>query len=179
MEMIWGKPILTGRWAELIEGYELYGFDYSAPEKAYNEFEAAIFAHAFKQDSDGMIEALGSVEELVRIADRLRTWLVPADLPEELTIAHGGPEGVPETRINWTTSIHVAETFAKYEVMMQGHGNGEMLLGKVRREDVIMALPEDIEAEIAVRPGSVKVTNRWPVLISQEQIIAWREAIIR
>lgn len=178
METIWGKSILTGRWAELVEGYECIGSEYSAPQ-AYDETDAAIFAHAFKNDSDGMIEALGSVEELVRIADRLRQWLVSPDLPEELTIAHGGPEGVPETRINWTTDLHVAETFAKYEVTMRGHGNGEMLLGIVRRDDVIMALSEDIEAEIVVRPGSVKVTNRWSIPISPEQITAWREEMRR
>lgn len=178
METIWDKPILTGRWAEMIEGYECIGCEYSAPA-VFSEFEAAIFAHAFKDDSDGMIEALGSVEELVRIADRLRQWLVVPDLPEELIVAHGGPEGVPETRINWTSSHHVAETFAKYEVTMRGHGNGEVLLGMVRRDDVIMALPEDIEAEIVVRPGSVRITDRLPIPITPEQITAWREEMMR
>jgi hypothetical protein len=61
---------------------------------------------------------------------------------------------------------------------MRGHGNGEVLLGMVRRDDVLMALPEDIEAEIVVRPGSVNVMNRWPVLTTPEQIAGWREAIM-
>ena len=66
MLTIWDKPILSARWAELIDRYALVGSE-STPPVAESEIEAAIFAHAFKEDSDAMIEALGSNDDLVRV----------------------------------------------------------------------------------------------------------------
>jgi hypothetical protein len=147
------KPALSPRWMKLIEGYEVCAPDYTQ-SLADDETAAAILAGALKENAYEVEKALGGQETLVAECRRFRRWLVRDGLPASFWLYRGGVyRNIAEEGICWTTDILKADYFAQYRMdFPDAKANPEASPITVKRlatrDEVLMALTDDIEDEI-------------------------------
>ena len=138
-------------WDDIVGKYLSCAEEYTRAE-IVDETGAAILAAAAKLYFNTLETALG--DRLVAEFDRFNHWLVPSNTPDELTVWRGGFVN----GLSWTRSYKIAKHFAEYR---NKHFCAPNFIQKrnVRKCDILMILPDDIELEVLVRPSALLITD--------------------
>jgi hypothetical protein len=157
-------PILSTRWMELIDGFQVCPTEYTR-SLVIDEMGAAILAHALKESSFEVEHSLGGPDALIAECRRFRRWLIRDDLPATFHVYRGHfNKEKADGGICWTTSLWQAETFAHYRMAFpDAKADPEACPTVVKRfathEEALMALPEDVEDEIVLTRNPVLNPN--------------------
>lgn len=126
------------------------------PTEETDEVEAAIFTTAWNLSAKTLFKRFGA-DSVVSLFARFSCVLIRSGLAgkQNQFRIFRGTDGSPEIpfkdAMSWTTSLPMAKKFA----LENGYISPTILSGQITKECVLMAIAEDEEGEVVVRPGSI------------------------